>query len=77
METRAREDLEGDRSELPAGAAPLVDLAAKWMVRAGLVGRLEGTSIEFTFGEGGDVRSYYVKTKGGRRDLLPLVPEAP
>jgi hypothetical protein len=61
--------LGGVRSDLPDTAAPLVDLAARWMRDAGLTGPLPGASIEFTFDQAGHVDRYFVKTRGGRRDL--------
>ena len=59
----------GARNELPDSAAPLVDLAAKWMRDAGLVGPLAGGAIEFTFNQHGRVSGYFAKTRGGRREL--------
>lgn len=60
---------DGGRDDLPASAAPLIDLAARWMRDAGLTGPLAGASIEFTFNELGHVDRYFVKTRGGRREL--------
>jgi len=62
---------EGERGDLPDGAAPLVDLAARWMRDAGLLGPLPGASIEFTFDKDGRVSGYFAKTRGGRHDLEP------
>jgi len=63
------ESREGHRHDLPDSAAPLVDLAAKWMREAGLTGPLAGASIEFSFDPHGRVSGYFAKTRGGRRDL--------
>lgn len=63
---------DGDRQALPPGAAPLVDLAAKWMRDAGLVGPLAGGSLEFTFDTDEHVNGYFAKTRGGRRPLEPV-----
>ncbi|MDE3130843.1 MAG: hypothetical protein KGL16_06780 [Acidobacteriota bacterium] len=62
---------EGSRRDLPDSAASLVDLAARWMRNAGLTGPLAGGSIEFTFDQHARVSGYFVKTRGGRRDLEP------
>jgi len=40
--------LDGRREDIPESAAPLVDLTARWMRDAGLIGPLPGASIEFT-----------------------------
>ena len=60
---------EGSRHDLPDEAAPLVDLAARWMRQAGLTGPLPGASIEFTFDQHGRVDRYFVKRRGGRHEL--------
>lgn len=68
-----------DRSELPSGAAPLIDLAVKWMAGTDppLIGRLAGATVEFTLDKDGRVSGWFAKTRGGRRDLLPVVPDIP
>lgn len=69
MESSSRSG--GARDQLPEEAASLVDLAARWMRDAGLTGPLAGGSIEFTFDQHEKVSGYFVKTRGGRRDLEP------
>jgi hypothetical protein len=66
----------GVREDLPDAAAPLIDLAARWMRDAGLVGPLAGAAIEFTFDKDGRVQGFFVKTRGGRTDLLPAAEPA-
>lgn len=54
---------EGRREQLPESAAALVDLAVRW------TGPLAGATVEFVLDEHGRVRSWFAKTRGGRREL--------
>lgn len=59
----------GVRDEMPESAAPLIDLAAKWMADAKLIGTVAGATIEFLFDEQGRVRGWHAHERGGRNTL--------